>query len=467
MEGKNITINYSFENAPTLFEFYNSYKRIIAVRGPVGSGKSSACVWKLIKHSLEQEPHPHDGIRHTRWAIVRNTYPQLKDSTIRKVLEWLPNGVFGNYRVADHDYIITAFPGNVIEFSFRALDTPKHVRNLLSAEFTGAWINEAREIPKIIFDALDTRIGRYNIQFVQCTWKGIIMDTNSPEEDSWWHQMFEVERPDNTEQFVQPSARSAEAENVRFLPDDYYSEIIKGKDAEFLRVYIDNEYGFVKEGELVYETTWVDRLHMAKEPLSVQPGRLVVVGLDFGLTPSAIFTQITSRGHFNVIDEFVSDSMGIRRFAMNILRPHILSKYKDCKIIFTGDPSGKTRNQANEKTCYEELIDVFPGIMIHPAHTNSIVARVGAVESFLTQLGDMGVPCLQLSPNCIELRKGFNKGYVKDRLGTPKKSSRYSHPHDALQYAAMYFSDNIRRSERVKNFPKKKSSYVSPTHIGF
>ena len=414
---------------------------------------------------MEQQPHPRDGIRYSRFVIIRNTYPSLKDSTIRKVLEWLPNGIFGIYKVADHDYIIDAFPGCIIEFSFRALDTPKHVRGLLSTEFTGAWINEAREIPKVIFDHLTTRVGRFNIKDVPCTWKGVIMDTNAPEEDSWWHQLFEIDKPDNVEEFIQPSARSVEAENIKFLPDDYYSEIIKGKDPEWLRVYIDNEYGFVKEGDLVYESTWVDNLHLAKEVLNPVEGREVVIGLDFGLCPSAIFTQISPRGHFNIIEEYVSDSMGIRRFANNILRPLIATKYRGYKIIFTGDPAGRVRSQTDERTCYEEIMEIFPGCIVYPATTNSVVSRIGAVEFFLTQLGDMGVPCLQLSPNCTELRKGFNKGYVKDKLGNPRKNS-WSHPHDALQYAALYFQEHIRRNERRGDRPIRKRNYLPPTYTG-
>jgi hypothetical protein len=408
---------------------------------------------------------PRDGIRYTRFAIIRNSYPQLKDSTIRKVLEWLPNGMFGVYKVADHDYFIDAFPGCLIEFNFRALDTPKHVRNLLSVEFTGAWINEAREIPKVILDALDTRIGRFNIKDVQSTWKGILMDTNSPEEDSWWHQMFEIDKPDNAEEFIQPGGRSPDAENTRFLESDYYEEIIKGKSNEWLKVYIDNEYGFVKEGELVYESTWADLLHTAKEDILPIPGCEVVVGLDFGLTPSAIFTQMTPRGHFNVIEEYVSDSMGIRRFANNILKPLISTKYRNYKVIFTGDPAGSTRSQTDEKTCYEEIMEAFPGFLVYPSETNSIVSRVGAVEGFLTRLGDRGIPCLQLSPTCIELRKGFSKGYVKDKLGSPKKN-RWSHPHDALQYAAVYHTDHIKRDSRMKANPIKRRQWTPSTYTG-
>ena len=48
-----------------------------------------------------------------------------------------------------------------IDVLFLALDREEDVRKLLSLELTGAWINEAREIPKAIVDTLTGRVGRY------------------------------------------------------------------------------------------------------------------------------------------------------------------------------------------------------------------------------------------------------------------------------------------------------------------
>ena len=59
------------------------------IRGPVGSGKSVACCVEVFRRALEQEKSP-DGIRHSRWAIIRNTNPQLRTTTIKTWLDWFP-----------------------------------------------------------------------------------------------------------------------------------------------------------------------------------------------------------------------------------------------------------------------------------------------------------------------------------------------------------------------------------------
>ncbi len=48
-----------------------------------------------------------------------------------------------------------------MEVLFRALDRPDDAKKVLSLELTGAWVNEAREVPKGIIDALGDRTGRY------------------------------------------------------------------------------------------------------------------------------------------------------------------------------------------------------------------------------------------------------------------------------------------------------------------
>ena len=42
------------------------------IRGPVGSGKSVCCCVEVFRRALQQEKAP-DGIRKSRWAIIRNT----------------------------------------------------------------------------------------------------------------------------------------------------------------------------------------------------------------------------------------------------------------------------------------------------------------------------------------------------------------------------------------------------------
>ena len=67
----------------TIKKFMKSDHFFRGLRGPVGSGKSVACWIEIFRRALAQEPGP-DGIRRTRMAIIRNTNPQLKTTTIKK-----------------------------------------------------------------------------------------------------------------------------------------------------------------------------------------------------------------------------------------------------------------------------------------------------------------------------------------------------------------------------------------------
>src|SRR5487761_443898 len=62
---------------------------VAAIMGPVGSGKTSASALRLARHAYEQRPY--EGIRRTRFAIVRNTGPQLHDTTLKSWKKLFPD----------------------------------------------------------------------------------------------------------------------------------------------------------------------------------------------------------------------------------------------------------------------------------------------------------------------------------------------------------------------------------------
>ncbi len=190
------------------------------IRGPVGSGKSVACSIEIFRRALMQEKDK-NGKRKSRWAIIRNTNPQLRTTTIKTWLDWFPENEWGKFMWSvPYTHFITQADLEM-EVIFLALDRPEDVKKLLSLELTGVWVNEAREIPKSIIDACTMRVGRYpSVKDGAATWSGVICDTNSPEEDHWWsimsgevpvpdHITLEESRmlvkPDNWRFFTQPS----------------------------------------------------------------------------------------------------------------------------------------------------------------------------------------------------------------------------------------------------------------------
>jgi len=427
------------------------------------SGKSSACVMEIIRKGHEQAPSS-DGIRRSRWAVVRNTFSQLKDTTIKTFLDWFPDKVFGNYRITDHSYMITAFPGVQIEVLFRALDRPDQVSNLLSLELTGAWFNEAREIPKAIIEAMDGRIDRYPaVKDGGCTWTGIIMDTNPPDDDSYLYKMFEVVRPEGWEVFKQPSGLSAQAENTKHLSKNYYTNLARGKDEMYVRVYIHGQYGFMVSGKPVF-TNYNDSVHCAKRILEPVKGLPLVIGLDFGLQPACTIGQVTPFGQLRILDELVSDGMAIKQFAINQILPLLRTKYWGYDIVGYGDPAGSARSQTDESTCFDVLHSAEIGLQnVISAPTNSIVARVSAVDNFLCKMVN-GEPGLLLSPNCRYLRKAFNgdyhyaleksfRGGQQEAKDMPVKNFS-SHIMDSCEYLCLYIDEK-------QEYDKQKKALLS------
>ena len=462
-------IEYDWGDVPTVRRMALSDKRIRGIIGPFGSGKSSGCIMEIIRRSHLMDPSLNDGIRRSRWAVVRNTAKELDDTTIKTVKSWFPDDICGLWKQTTRDYFINVFDGVEIELCFRALDRPDQVRDLLSAEYTGAWINEYREVQKVIFDALDGRIGRYPAQKDGgCNWCGIIMDTNPPDETSEWYDFFEKKRPDNAAIFKQPSGLSPQAENIKNLKRGYYTDLAKGKSEQYTRVYIHGQYGFTVDGKLVY-TSYNDTLHVAGSPLYPIRGLPLILGFDFALNPACVIGQVTPRGQLLILDELMGEGMGITQFCKNMLLPLLSTKYAGMQCIGAGDPSGNSRSPTDESTCYDVLRSPDIGLSnIIPAETNSLVARISSVDHFLTKLID-GMPGLVLSPNCMILRKGFNGGYMRKRIPGMDNSyfqipskNYWSHLQDGLQYLAQFILNDkgkIDNREKIRAMLKSGSSH--------
>lgn len=430
-------IAYDYGTVPTIREFARSDARIRGLMGPFGSGKSSGCVIEVLRRAMAQEPDK-DGIRRSRWGVIRNTYQQLRDTTIRTFHDWLPPAHFGDWYVSDHRFVINRVPGVHTEVMFRALDRPDQLGNLLSLELTGAWVNEAREVPWTIIKALMGRIDRFPaVKDGGCTWAGIWLDSNPPDVDSWWYRIFEDERPEGVLIFKQPSGLADNAENRPNLAKNYYEELAKlyAGDPDALAVYIHGSYGYIQDGKPVYPE-YNDTLHC--QPCTPLPGVVIARGWDYGLTPSCVFTQLSTSGQWLILDELVSDNMAIDEFGDQVIG-HSARHYHGYKFEDYGDPAGHQRSQTDAKTCAQILrgknIDVQPG-------DQDLSMRLESVKRPLRLLR-AGKPVLQIDPKCKMLRRGFGGRYRYRRMQTsqerysdvPEKND-YSHPHDALQYVA-------------------------------
>lgn len=228
-------IAVAYEAPPTLGRFLGSDAFVRCVMGPVGSGKSSACVLEILRRALGQARGP-DGLRRTRFAVIRNTYGQLRDTTRKTFEQWIPPQL-GKWHEQSFTFTMR-FNDVHCEVMFRALDRPEDVDKLLSLELTGAYFNEFREIARSIFDLAQSRVGRYPSKLQGGpTWSGIWCDTNPWHTGHWAARLFK-QRPEGFELLRQPSGMADDAENVENLPSGYYSRLCVGKDADWIDVYV-------------------------------------------------------------------------------------------------------------------------------------------------------------------------------------------------------------------------------------
>ena len=445
---------------PTLADFHASDAFYRGVMGPVGSGKSTAMCMELMRRAFSQPPGP-DNVGRTRFAILRNSYRELSDTTLKTWLDWFPEHLFGVFEKTGMRHLVRLDgPRGPVacEVLFRSLDRPGDVKKLLSLELTGAWINEAREMPKAVVDAVGDRVERFPpARDGGCAWAGVIMDTNPPDADHWWHRLAEEERPEGWAFFRQPGglAETASgrfepnpgAENLENLPPDYYARRMAGKSPSHVRVYYCSLYGLVQDGRPVYPE-FVDRVHVAAGPIEPVEGRTLHVGLDFGLTPAAVMGQRLVSGRWVWLDELVACDMGMTRFA-EVLLARLNERYRDLEWRITGDPAGMQRSQVDERTPFDVLR--ARGLDARPAPSNDFLLRREAVALPLTRLVD-GEPGLVVSPACRTLVQGMAGGYRYRRVEMPGEErfhdvpdkNRFSHVCEAGQYLMLGAGEGVR-----------------------
>jgi hypothetical protein len=170
-----------------------------------------------------------------------------------------------------------------------------------------------------------------------------------------------------------------------------------------------------------------------------------------GNTPACTISQAGPDGKFYTFAELVSEGMGIQRFSREMLKPLLAQRFPGHPVIIVGDPAGTQRAQTDERTVYDVLES--EGFNAIPAKTNSIVARIGAVETLLAgQIN--GGPRHVIDPCCRKLIAGMQGGYryrmkksgeVEDK---PDKNF-YSHVCDGHQYGCLHV-DNVVGGKRPR-----------------
>lgn len=454
--------------SPTAEQFKQDNSPVKLVMGPYGSGKSTLCVENIVRRVCEM-PAWYHGRRKARWGIVRNTSGELQSTTLQTWLAWFYD--LGDLKrrqkpILTYEHRFRDERGTVeLELIFLALDRPDDVKKIKSLELTGVYLNELSELPSNVLAHFKGRVGRYpGPNFCPEPYHSeIIADTNPCDEDSWIYRDFFEKPVEGYKLFKQPAGliydkdkwiTNPHADNIKNLPPNYYTHLASGQTENFIKVFCLGDWGSVGDGKLVYPE-YNDDLHSIPH-VDAEQGTHLYLGWDFGLTPTCVVCQITSRGKLLVLKEYTSSDMGIKTFAESVVLPALVRDFPYCKVgESVGDPAGNNRSEIMEElSCIGELNHV--GINTRAAKSNDPEPRIGSVRYFLNRMVD-GKPAFVLSrTGCPVLRKGFLKDYVYKRMAVPGEE-RYkdkpdknlsSHPHDGLQYVCMEIaSDSISKDK--------------------
>jgi len=491
-------LNYS--SIPTFAQIHADDRKYLFCRGPVGSGKSSGCIWQIVLNAMKQKVW-YDNTRFSRYAIIRASYPALKSTVIKSWKNWFKGMVNIVYDTPIRGELRFPHPDGEslvdIELVFIALDREDDVNKLQSLELTGMHINECAEIPRGIHQMSKSRINRFpqepGDESLRPVSPFIICDYNSVDTSHWLYTIAEEEKPPKHGFYHQPSALllvanndpridskepivdvagnhyiiNYEADNVRNVPDDYYQDQVYGARPDWVNIMILNNYGLMQSGRPVYPE-FDDNIHTAKNIHKPLKGVPLVIGMDLGLTPAACITQLTPMGEVLVLDELVTEDCSIEKFCEDHLKPYLKNNYKGFAYQLIVDPSATKRSDNDMRSACEVI--KAAGLPYRTGLTNNWTKRKESVVHVLRKLKGF-----ILNPTCEVLRKGFISEYhfEKKRVAIsagnsdPKFHEKadkniYSHVHDALQYAVM----ELTGGRTAKGRKKLKAKHTeTPTNM--
>lgn len=483
----------NFTAPPTCARFMKSNAFVRVIAGPVGSGKTTTAIFELLRRAIEQHPCS-DGIRHTRFAIVRQTLKQLKDTVLKDIEQWLHGLV--HYKVSDNTVYIS-FGDVRSEWLLIPLEDPEDQRRLLSMQLTGVWMSESIEIDIDLLGPLQGRCGRYPSAGMRPagyigewpTWHGVIADTNMPTEGDRWHKAMAIDTPTDMQIFIQPGGLSPHAENIENLPGNrrYYERLSQGQSPDWIKRYVNAEYGNDPTGSAVFKETFKKNFHtVSLKPDDVEAGRKtalepvygypIIVTQDFGRNPCALISQVDHKGRGLVLEEIVSEDMGLELHIRTRLMPALNKEaYVGRQVVVIGDPAGRQRSTSYEETSFDLLKRA--GLRAYPAPTNDIAKRLRAVDGLLMQQRDGRAALLIDADRCPSLVLALQGRYryAKRRNGQlaplPEKLHPWSDLADCLQYFCLavqggfheYLSNRIERARTQVVAPRKRFSAAAWT----
>jgi phage terminase large subunit len=317
---------------PHQSKFIDSQKRYVLNSGGVGSGKT----WTICLKSILL------AIRYPGIFILlgAQTYPLLRDTTLREFLNIIPDGLIKSYNKTEQHFQFK----NGSEVIFRSFDDPNKLKSL---NLGACGIEEMTDVSEEIFKMLRTRLRQDGMP---CCLYGA---TNPNTFENWVYKYF-IDTPIENSEVIY----SISADNM-YLPEEYLHDLkeLQKSNPEYYRRMVMGQWGAL-EG-VIYSLPMSQRINESPRKL-----HRVIAGLDFGFThPTALVVIGAREANYYVIDEVYrhkQSSSDVIEFCRAKMREHGID-------IFYCDPARPDMIEdlkRNGVPAYEADNKVFDGIMI-------------------------------------------------------------------------------------------------------
>lgn len=420
-------IDTTFHPNPLQQQFIMSRAPADLFSSRVGEGKSTALAWSVLFHTRHNPG--------AEWAIVRDTYENLKRSTQKTFFDWFPPGVYGDYHKGDKKFTWYKEVADGAVY-FTGMEAPDDASKLLSWELAGVAMDEpapavgSMGIDEFVFDIAKTRLRQPGMN-----WYAMKLATNNPDESHWTYKKFVTPGIDGF-QYFQPTT----PENAQNLPDGYYEEMRRtlAHRPDLIRRFVDGEFGFQIQGKAV-TPQWNDKIHLT-HGLVALPRKEIILLWDFGHNPTCIITQISPEGYWLILESYVGTDIGAEELIKDVVKPVLHARYRKNPIRHIGDPQGNQREQTSIKRFAVKSIKRELG----GRWTSGPVRwhkRIDPLQAVLTRtMNGRGV--VQVDRNRAPevwhaLRGGWHYHVARTGVVSAEaKKDEHSHPGDAMGYGA-------------------------------
>lgn len=442
---------------PVAATFIQGAEIVPFLMGPVGSGKTNATIFKMLRY-VALMPRCRDGVVRAKAAVVRTDYRTLYSTTLATWWQWFPKDypggkfVGGADRPAVHELTFTTPRGRKIELTveFKALGDNRIEDLMRGWEGTLAWLNEADLLAESALNFLLQRTPRFpraaDLEAGAVLKPLVIGDLNPPGDPDHWIVKHFIDNPKpGFRLYQQPSGMSPQAENVKNLPAGYYDRLNETLPEWDKQRFVHGRIGYDRSGLPVYPE-FDPRFNLSPTPLKPIPGVPIYLGLDIsGLHPAGVIIQRAPNLQVRVLEEFYYGHVGPTRFG-EMMAAGLEERYRECPVsLGFYDPSNDYgADKEGGEQSWIDIVRKALGVTLVPAPSNEVPFRVESVRNLLMLPISADVRGLIVSSDrCPMLVKGFMSHYryklnpdgsVQNRHAPRPEKNDYSNPHDALQY---------------------------------